>query len=60
MTAGSLASSSQRRTATASRANGSASNAAACAGVIGPPCRARVRTDSLDSSAEYPGSVAHR
>ena len=59
-TAGSLASSSQRRTATASRAYGSASNAAACSGVIGPPCRARVRTDSGDSRPKYPGSVAHR
>jgi hypothetical protein len=29
-------------------------------GVIGPPCRARVRTDSADSRPEYPGSAAHR
>jgi hypothetical protein len=46
--AGSLASSSQLRTATA-RANGSAPNAAARRAVIGPPCSARVRTDSCES-----------
>jgi hypothetical protein len=40
VTAGSLASSSQRRTATASCANGSASNAATSSAVIGPPCSA--------------------
>jgi GntR family transcriptional regulator len=60
VTAGSLARSSQRRTATASRANGSASNAAACSGVIRPPCSTRVRTDSCDSNPKYPGSVAHK
>ena len=46
VTSGSLAWSSQRRTATASRPCGSASNATASSGLIGPPCSASVRTDS--------------
>ena len=60
VTAGSLAWSSQRRTATASREYGSASNAATSAAVIGPPCRDSVRTDSADSSPKYSASAAHR